>query len=314
MSEAPALNLLFFGTPEFAVPSLRALVESRHHVVGVISQPDRPQGRGRKSRPTPVRAESERHGLELFQPEKVGDPSTLEWMREREPELGIVVAFGQFIPKTVRELPPLRLVNAHASLLPKHRGAAPIQYAILSGDQRTGISVMQVEREMDAGDVCLVRELRIGSDETAGELSDRLAQLAGEALLEAVDQISSGRAVFRAQDRAAASLAPKLDKEFGRISWQQPVAEILNRIRAVTPWPGAELMLRQAGRLKILAARAGEGPRGRVGQVRSGHDVLSVHGLDGWVDVLKLQVPGKRPLDAAEYLRGARVPVDEEAA
>lgn len=308
------MRLLFFGTPDFAVPSLRALAESRHTVVGVVSQPDRPSGRGRKRQPTPTRSEAERTGLEVLQPEQVGDAAALEWMRARQPDLGIVVAFGQFIPKKVRELPPHRLINAHASLLPKHRGAAPIQYAILSGDSRTGVSVMRVAKEMDAGAVCLVRDLAIADSETAGELSDRLSRLAAGALLEAVDAIAAGTAVFQEQDHEAATLAPKLEKDFGRITWQRPVAAILNHIRAVTPWPGADVMLRQTGRLRILTARAGDGAPEGPGRVRVRDAALSICGLDGWVDVLRLQVPGKRPLDAAEYLRGARVPIDEEAA
>lgn len=309
----PSLRIVFFGTPDFAVPSLRALAESAHAVVGVVSQPDRPRGRGRSAQPTPVKVEAERHGIPVLQPEKL-DAAALEWLREREPDLGVVVAFGQFIPKRVRELPPHRLINAHASLLPRHRGAAPIPYAILSGETQTGISVMRVEKEMDAGDVCAVRTLEIGRDETAGELEVRLADLAAEALSEAVDAVAGGTAQFQAQEHGEATLAPKLDKEFAKIDWNQPRDTVLCRIRAATPRPGVDLGLRQSGRtVRILAVTAAEGPAGAPGRVVSSEGRLRVAALDGWIEVLTLQAPGKRPIRSAEFLRGARVPEDEEA-
>jgi len=314
MSTGDSLRLLFFGTPEFAVPSLRALAESHHTVVGVVSQPDRPSGRGRKLASTAVKAAAEAHGLPVLQPEKVGNAHAVEWMNERSPDLGCVIAFGQFIPKSVRELPRHGLINAHASLLPRHRGAAPIQYAILEGDTRTGITVIRVAKEMDAGDWCLMRETEVLPEETAGALSIRLAQLAALALLEAVDQIAAGRAQFRSQDAVGVTLAPKVGKELGRIDWNQSSEQILRRIRAATPWPGADLGLRRSGsQLRILEAVATQGPSSPPGRVRAGAGRLLVSALDGWVDVRRLQKAGGRPLSAEEYLRGANVPEDEEA-
>ncbi len=313
MSGGAALKLVFFGTPEFAVPSLVALGESRHPVVGVVSQPERPRGRGRSLEPTPVGAEARRRDLPLLQPDRVGSPEALDWLRSIAPDLGVVVAFGQFIPRAVRELPRLQLINAHASLLPRWRGAAPIPHAILAGDPRTGISVMRVEREMDAGDVCLVRETEIGAEETAGELSERLATLAAEALLGAVDALAAGRARFVPQAREHATLAPKLSKEFGKIDWTQPRDEILRRIRAATPWPGVDLALKRSGaRVRLLDVRAAEGAPGPVRRVDASDGRLRVAAVDGWIEGFRLQAPGKRPVDAAEYLRGARVPEDEE--
>ena len=316
MSDAASLRLVFFGTPEFAVPSLRALGQSRHAVVGVVSQPDRPRGRGRKLVPTLVRAEANALGLPVLQPEKVGETAAFEWLQELAPDLGCVVAFGQFIPKSVRELPRLGLINAHASLLPRHRGAAPIQHAILEGDARTGITVIRVTKEMDAGDWCLMRETGIEPDETAGGLSARLSELAAQALLEAVDQIATGRADFRPQDAAGVTPAPKLAKEFGHIHWSEARARVLRRIRAATPWPGADLCLGKSGaRLRILDAAGVDARPGhsRPGAVRVEAGRLLVAVLDGWIEVLRLQKPGGRPQSAAEYLRGASVPEDEEA-
>jgi methionyl-tRNA formyltransferase len=315
MSDPAPLRLLFFGTPEFAVPSLQALAESRHAVVGLVSQPDRPRGRGRKLVPTPTKAEATARGIPVLQPEKVGERGALDWMGGLAPDLGCVVAFGQFIPKSVRELPRFRLINAHASLLPRHRGAAPIQHAILAGDERTGITVIRIEREMDAGPWCLMRETEILPEETAGELSTRLMALAAEALLEAVDQIAAGRADFRPQDSAGVTLASKLGKEFGRIDWREPRERVLRRIRAATPWPGADLCLRKAQtRLRILEAGgvAGAESPDRPGRVRVEAERLLVSALDGWIEVRRLQKPGGRAMSAVEYLRGASVSGDEE--
>ena len=295
------------------MPSLRALADGRHPVVGVVSQPDRPRGRGRALEPTPVKALAQERGLDLLQPDKVGSDDALAWLRARGADLGVVVAFGQFIPKKVRELPPHGLINAHGSLLPRYRGAAPVEASILAGDTRTGVSIMKVEKEMDAGDVCLVRELEIGPTETAGELRPRLAELAAEALVEAIDQIAAGVASFVAQDHAAASFAPKLDREFARIDWSRPRDEVLCRIRAATPKPGVDLHLRRTGKkLRILAAGPEEGPESPPGRVDASQGRLRIAALDGWVCVSRLQAPGKRPVDAAEYLRGARVPENEE--
>jgi len=310
-------RLLFFGTPDFAVPSLCALAASRHTVVGAVSQPDRPKGRGRKLEATPVKHAAEQRGIPVLQPEKVGAPEAIAWMGERAPTLGIVVAFGQFIPRAVRELPPEGMINAHGSLLPRHRGAAPIAYTILCGDPLAGISIIQVAREMDAGPECFRLETPVGADETAGELTERLAILAGEALCQAVEQIATGTAVFREQDHARATLAPKLDRSFAALDWREPRAGLLRRIRAATPWPGCALLLGgDARRVKLLQVRdggdfAGDAPH--PGAIDVAADCLRIAALDGWIEVLRLQPAGRRPMDAQEYLRGANIQPGEEA-
>ncbi len=315
MTEPRRLRVLYFGTPEFAVPSLRALAESRHEVVGAICQPDRPRGRGRKLERPPVKVEAARHSIPVFQPEKVGDPDALEWMRERTLDLGCVVAFGQFIPKSVRELPSLGLINAHASLLPRFRGAAPIQYAVLEGDAETGVTILRVAKEMDAGDWCRMSRISILPNETAGELSVRLSALAAETLLEAVEQMARGEARFQPQPEDGITLAPRLTREFSRLSFEEPVGRLLQRIRAATPWPGVDLELRPSGkRFRILAAQQAEGDLAAApGSVRAGEGQLRVAALDGWIEVLSLQVPGRRAVDAAQFLRGARLGDREEA-
>jgi len=309
MTERAPLRIVFLGTPGFAVPALRALAQTRHTLVGVVSQPDRPRGRGRVLEPTPVAAEATALDLPLLQPEKIGDDTSLAWLRARRPDLGIVVAFGQFIPKSVRELPPLGMVNAHASLLPRWRGAAPIEWAIDAGDRRTGISVMRVAREMDAGDVCLARELEIGAEETAGELASRLAELAASALVDAVDAIAAGRAEFRAQDPARVTLAPKLDRGFAVLDFAQPAERVLRRIRAATPRPGVELVLRRAGkRLGVLHARLGPTHSGVTpGALRAENGRLRVACADAWLELAVVRLAGRRALPAEELLRGFRV-------
>ncbi len=310
------MRLIFFGTPEFAVPALRALAASRHPVVGVVAQPARPRGRGRQLEPTPVHAAADALGVPVHSTPTVGAPDTLAWLRTLAPDLGVVVAFGPFLPRSVRELPKHGLINAHASLLPRHRGAAPIAHAILAGDDETGISVMRVVREMDAGPECLRLSTRPLPGETAGELAERLAPLAGRALCEAVEQISAGTAVFAEQDHARATLAPKLERDFGRIDWNAPRAQIARRVRAATPWPGSDVQLRRSQRsLRLLRVAEGEAhgmPAPPPGKVDAAAGRLRVAALDGWVDVLMLQAPGRRPTGTAEFLRGARIPEDEE--
>jgi methionyl-tRNA formyltransferase len=316
MAAPRRLRLLFFGTPEFAVPSLRALAEGPHELLGVISQPDRPRGRGRKDEPTPIRSEAEARAIPVLQPEKVGEPDAVAWMRDLEPDLGCVVAFGQFIPRSVRELPPLGLINAHASLLPRFRGAAPVQHAILEGETETGVTIIRIVREMDAGDWCLMRRTPIGAEETAGELSARLSNLAAEALVESVDQLARGEARFQPQPTEGVTLAPKLTREFGRLSFDEPVGRILRRIRAATPWPGVDLELQPSGkRIRILRAGLTEGAESPAdpGTVVQGEGRLRIAAMDGWIEVHSLQVPGRRAVDVAEFLRGARLADREEA-
>ena len=298
------------------MPALRALAASSHTLVGVVSQPDRPRGRGRTLDETPTKRAATELGVAVHQPERVGDEDALAWMRAREPELGVVVAFGQFIPKSVRELPRLGLINAHASLLPRWRGAAPIEWALDAGDARAGVSVTRVVKEMDAGDVCLVRETEIGANETSGELADRVAELAAQALVAAVDEIASGRATFSAQDPAGVTLAPKLDRGFAKLDFTWPGERILRRIRAATPRPGVDLELTRAGkRLRIVRACLGPAHRGDVrhGSLRVESGRLMLAAGDAWLELVEIQLAGKRPMRAQELLRGFRVPDAEEA-
>jgi methionyl-tRNA formyltransferase len=301
------VRLLFFGTPEFAVPTLARLADGgEHEIAAVVSQPDRPSGRGRRVQPSPVSEAALERGLALLRPERVGAPDVVEALRAAAADLGVVVAFGQFLPRAIRELPKLGyLVNAHASVLPRHRGAAPIARALLAGDAETGVSVMRVEREMDAGPVALVRTLAITPGEDAGALTDRLAQLAADAIAEALARIVDGSVLWREQDHARATLAPKIAADELAIDWREPADAIARRVRAFAPAPAARTALRGEP-LRILAARAEPGAVDRApGAVRvRGGDPLRVATGDGWLIPERVQRAGGNALDLAAFLRG----------
>ena len=311
------MRILYFGTPEFAVPALRALAASGQQLVGVVSQPDRPRGRGRTLEDTPVKTAATALGVDVLQPEKVGDEAALAWMRAREPELGVVVAFGQFIPKSVRELPRLGLINGHASLLPRWRGAAPIEWAIDAGDARTGVSVMRVVKEMDAGDVCLTRETPIGAGRDRGRAHRApVASSPARRWSRRSRRSRQGRARFVPQDPGAVTLAPKLDRGFAKLDFTLPAERLLRRIRAATPRPGVDIeLVRAAKRMRIVRARLStpHGGSARPGALRVDAGRLLLAAGDAWLELSEIQIAGKRPMRADELLRGFRVPDAEEA-
>jgi methionyl-tRNA formyltransferase len=304
------VRIAFFGTPEFAVPTLARLLESDHEIACVVSQPDRPRGRGRRTHPSPVSALALEARVPLLRPERVAEASALDALRAHAPELGVVVAFGQFLPKPVRELPSRGyLINAHASLLPRYRGAAPIARALLDGETRTGISVMRVEREMDAGPVALVRSVEIGPDESCGELTARLAQVAADAIADALEEIAAERVRWTEQDPARATLAPKITRADALLHFSEPAAALCNRVRAMSPEPGART--RWNGEpLLVLAASALPGPVDRAPGVVSATPggPLRIATGDGWLLPRTLQRPGGRPLDVEAFLRGRPIP------
>ncbi|MCZ6785380.1 MAG: methionyl-tRNA formyltransferase [Proteobacteria bacterium] len=309
MSEK-ALRIVFFGTPDFSVPTLRRLLEGPHSVVGVVSQPDRARGRGRRQTPSPVSQLALEAGLELLRPERVGAPEVLDALAGVEPDLGVVAAFGQFLPKKVRQLPRCGyLINVHASLLPRHRGAAPIAHAILAGDSRTGVSIMRVEKEMDAGPIATVGELEIGAQENAGELTERLAELGADLVERILPRISSGRVEWTEQDHAQATTAPKITREDARLGWRCSAESLVLRVRAMAPSPGATTA-HLGEPLRILAAHTAPGPvDAEPGSVRRpSASTLQIATSRGWLVPTLLQRAGGRAMDAAAYLRGRPIP------
>jgi methionyl-tRNA formyltransferase len=292
------------------VPALERLLAGPHAVVAVISQPDRRRGRGRAVSPSPVAAIALREGLPLLQPERVGASDVDAEIRHYAPDLGAVVAFGQFLPKRIRELPTKGfLINGHASLLPRHRGAAPVQRAILAGDRETGVSIMRIEREMDAGPVALAHATPIGPEENAGELAARLAPLTAEAIARVVDQIAEGSVTWTPQDEAVATSAPKIEHAEGLLDWAESAEALVRRVRALAPAPGA-FTLHLGEPLRILAARAAPGdhipPPGTV--QRDVDAPLRIATGDGWLVPLRLQRAGRKALDTADFLHGRTIP------
>ena len=309
-----ALRLVFFGTPEIAVPTLERLIAGPHDVVGVVSQPDRVRGRGRKSSPSPVSAVALRHDIPLLRPGRIGDTDAVERLRALRPDIGIVVAFGQFLPRKVREMPSCGyLINAHASLLPKFRGASPIAQAILDGESETGVSVMRVEREMDAGPVAFVVRTPIELRENTAELSNRLSLIAATAIEETVEKIAREDIEWTAQDESLVTIAPKLEKSDALLDLHQGAPALACRIHALSPKPGGMLTVVSAGGEAVLKiSRADTLPFDASSQPTPGtieRDAfpdlaLRIATGEGWLVPLVMQRAGGKALPIADFLRG----------
>ena len=303
-----SLRIVFFGTPEFAVPSLRALLAGDDPVAGVVCQPDKPAGRGQHLTPPPVKQVALEAQVSILQPEKLRPPEFLDALRAWAPDLIVVAAYGRILPKAVLELPPHGCINVHGSLLPKYRGAAPIQWAILRGEVVTGITIMQVNEHMDAGDILLQRETRIGEDETYGELQARLADVGAEALTEAIAQLHAGTLRGQPQREEDVTLAPMIKKEHGRIDWTQPAVVIARMIRAFNPWPSAFTSL-DGKLLKIHRAHVGLAAASAPGSVAQAQGNLAVATGAGTLILDELQLEGRKRLHAAEFGRGGAIKV-----
>ena len=309
-------RLVFFGTPDFAVPTLRALCEAGRSPVAVVSQPARPVGRGRRLQDPPVARWASNEGLPVVQPDSVRDPEFLHQMAAWRPSAAVVVAFGQIFSRQLLEIPSRGCLNLHASLLPRYRGAAPIQAAIIAGETHTGVTTMQMEEGLDSGPILLQKEAEIGWRETAGELAERLAEIGAGLMLRTLDGLEAGDLEARSQDSAQATLAPRLRKSDGELDWGQSARQLFNRIRGVTPWPGGTTQLRRRP-LKVLWAEAVEGglpapesePGCYLGLIG---DRLAVACGDGTVLGLeRVQRPGKKPLEASRFLHGEPLELGE---
>ena len=303
------MRVVFLGSGAIGVPSLKALVASgTHEVQAVFTQPDRPAGREMKLRAPPIKVAAHDLGLPVHQPAKIRAPEALAILGELQPDIIVVAAYGQLLRKSLLSLPRLGCINIHASLLPRHRGAAPVQAAILAGDSETGITIMQVDEGLDTGDILVQVATAIGAEETAGNLHDRLALLAPAALLETLDLLHRGIAHPRHQDPALATYAPKVRHQDGEIDWNKPAVEIERRIRAMTPWPGAytSILLRNARTtLKVHRARAREEIEGSPGTVVAvSDDGILVATERGGILLQEVQIPGGKRLPAGDFLRG----------
>jgi methionyl-tRNA formyltransferase len=302
------MRIVFLGTGAFAVPSLRALVAAGHDVALVITQPDRPSGRGRAPAAPPVKEAALELGIELAQPARVREPEPVAAIEKAGADAGVVVAYGQILPRSVFAAPRMGTINVHASLLPRYRGAAPIQWAIASGDDETGVTTMMVAQGLDSGPIVLTASTPIGDRETAGELSVRLARMGAELLIASLSGLADGTVIPRPQDDSLATTAPLIRKEDGRIDWSQPAAQIARRCRAFNPWPATFTPFR-GGQLKVLAASEDEPGPGTPGVLTSvGRQGLVVAcGKNTRLRLMEVQPESKRPMPAQAFAAGARL-------
>lgn len=299
-------RLVFMGTPEFAIPTLKALIHHGHTLLAVVTQPDRPKGRGRKITAPPIKQVAVEHKIEVLQPEKASDDHFCYLIKEKKPDLIIVVAFGQILKKNLLAIPKWGVINIHASLLPKYRGAAPIQRAILNNESKTGLTVMRMDEGLDTGPILFKKEVPILKDETAGQLHDRLALLAGDVIIESLTEMAGNQIEGMPQEDALATHAPKIEKRESLIDWNQPAVKISGLIRALDPRPGAYTLL-QGKEIKLFSSTVVndgplEGVSGRATKHLDGG--LRVETGKGVIEIREIQYPGKKRLPTSDFLRG----------
>lgn len=299
-----SIRTVFMGTPDFALDTLQGLIDFGLNMVAVYTQPDRPKGRGKKLAAPPVKELAQKSQIPVFQPQKLREASVVAQLKELRPDLIVVVAYGQILPKSVLEIPQYGCINVHASLLPKYRGAAPINKAIVDGETESGVTTMYMDVGLDTGDMLIKRSLPIGENETAGQLHDRLALIGREAMEETLRQICAGTLVAEKQDDELTCYAPMMKKEDGLIDWSQPAATVHNLIRGLDPWPGAYTHL-EGEVLKISATRVEAELSGKPGEILSAdkNGVRVACGAGGLV-IDGLQLPGKKRLAAVNFLSG----------
>ena len=305
------MRLVFLGTPAFAVPTLERMVEAGHQVLAVVTQPDRPRGRGQHPSPPPVKEAAARMGLAVWQPERVRLPEAVEFLRFQKAEAMVVVGYGQIIPQTVIDLAPLGIVNVHASLLPKYRGAGPVQWAILNGETRTGVTTMRIDAGLDTGDMLLKTSTEIGPDENAVELGARLAAMGANLLVETLAGLAAGSIVPQRQDSSQATYARLLKKEDGIVDWSQSAQSIHNRVRGLQPWPGAYTTFRgqtlHVWKSRLVPDSSLPCP-GRISAVKP----LMVSCGSGALELLEVQLEGRKRISAADFANGQHLAENED--
>jgi len=304
-----ALRLLYFGTPAFAVPTLARLIASPHDVVAIITQPDRPRGRGHRVVPEAVKLEAVEHGLPVLQPERLKDPALLHQLRAFDPDLAIVAAYGRILPADLLALPRLGFINVHASLLPRWRGAAPVHRAILAGDTTTGVTIMRVVPALDAGPMLAAAHTEIAPNETSSELERRLSGIGADLLVRTLDDLEGAFAEERAQDESLVTYAARLERRDSQIDWARPAIAVHNQIRGLQPWPLAAAVLR-GRRMLFIKSEVGpppavDGPPGQILALEP--DALIVATVPGTVRIREIQPEGRPPMSVRAFLSGHHV-------
>lgn len=301
------MRIVFMGTPEFAVPCLQKLIDCGHEVTGVFTQPDKPQGRKMVLTPPPVKKLALENGIKVYQPTKMRDGTALEMLKEAAPELVIVVAYGKILPKEILEYPQYGCINIHASLLPLLRGAAPIQWSVINGFEKTGVTSMQMDEGLDTGDMLIRGETEIGENETAGEVHDKLSVLGADVLEKTIDALLKGELAPVKQNHDEFTYAPMLSKELSPIDWSMSAKEIHNKIRGLSPWPSANAVL-NGKKVKIHKSVLAPEKGTKAGEIVCADKRLVVACGDlNCIEILELQAEGKKSMNAADYLRGNAV-------
>lgn len=310
------MKVIFMGTPDFAVGTLEALIEAGHEVVLAVTQPDKPKGRGKEMQYTPVKECALKHAIPVFQPRRVREPECIEELRKYDADIMVVVAFGQILPKEILEMCTYGCVNVHASLLPKYRGSAPIQWAIIDGEEVTGVTTMQMDEGLDTGDMLLKTEIPVEPKETGGSLFDKLAQAGAKLCVETLEALQNGTVTPIPQGETTTAYAKMLDKQLGDINWNKTAVEIERLIRGLTPWPSAytnwneKVMKIWDAEVSDIDVEMEDAKPGTIVKVEK--DAFYVQTGEGLLKVCELQIPGKKRMDAGAFLRGYQVKVGEE--
>ena len=305
------MKIIFMGTPDFAAASLEALIDSRHEIQAVVTQPDKPKGRKGELTPSPVKVVAEEKGIKVYQPLKVRDEEFVETLRAYNPDVIVVVAFGQIIPLSILKMPKFGCVNIHGSLLPKYRGAAPIQWAVLDGEKETGITTILMDEGIDTGDILLKKTIKIEADETSGSLFDKLMALGAETILETLDELEKGSLTPTKQGESPTAYAKMLTKAMGLIDFTRSAKELDCFVRGMDPWPSAYTLL--AGKtLKLWKVRAVDGS-GKAGSViEIGKESFTIACGEGAIEVLEVQLEGKKRMSAGDFLKGSTLNIGQE--
>lgn len=303
------MRVVFMGTPDFAVPCLEALVNAGYEVIGAFTQPDKPKGRGYALAPPPVKVTALEHNIPVYQPKTLRDGEALKILKELSPECIVVVAYGKILPKDILELPKYGCINVHASLLPKYRGAAPIQWSVLNGESETGVTAMYMDEGLDTGDMIMKRSCEIGENETAGELHDKLSALGAQLIVEALKALENGRAKREKQDDSQSCYSPMLDKSLCQIDWSKSAQQVHNKVRGLSPWPVATSSI-NGKKVKVHQTRLSN-DNGAAGEIIS-LSPLTVACGSGSVIINELQLEGKKRMDSQSFLNGHKLNIGEK--